>query len=88
MKFRILFLISVTIFGSLSIANIVVLSSGRIDVGTPVCEIFNDREGTHCANVFCSGTAPNFSTCYDSNNNETTLSDQSTQICELPPGGC
>lgn len=88
MNYRILFLVSIIIFVSLSTANIIVLSSGRIQIGTPACEIFNDNSGTRCANVRCSGNAPSGSTCYDTAGYPTTLSEQSDSICELPPGNC
>lgn len=88
MNYRVIFLISIIILVSLSIANVVILSSGRIQIGTPVCDIFNDNSGTRCASIRCTGSAPSFSTCYDDLNIVTTLSEQSTQICELPPGGC
>ena len=88
MNYRMLFLISVGMFLCLSIASIVVYSTGRIQTGTPVCTIFNDNSGTRCATIQCNGTAPSGSTCYDDQNNVTTLFDESEQICQLPGTAC
>lgn len=44
MIYKILFLVSILILISLSIAN-VVLSSGRIQVGTPSCSTWTSPEG-------------------------------------------
>ncbi len=40
MNYKILFLVSIIIFVSLSVANVVVLSSGTIEIGTPRCEVY------------------------------------------------
>jgi hypothetical protein len=88
MTYRILFIMSAIIFLSLSILTVVVVSSGRMQVGTPTCQIFNDNGGTRCGVVSCNGSQPSGSTCYDMNNNPTTLSEQNAQLCERPPGGC
>lgn len=88
MNYRILFLVSIILFVSLSIANVVVFSTGRIQIGTPACEIWNSPEGDRCATVRCSGSQPSGSTCYDDSNNQTTLTDQRATICELRPGRC
>lgn len=88
MNYKILFIASIIIFISLSVVDVVVLSSGRIQVGTPVCEIFTDNGGARCASIRCSGTDSSDQTCYDDTGNVTTLFDQTAQICEFPPGGC
>lgn len=88
MNYRILFLISIIVLISLSIANFVVLSTGRIEIGTPDCSLFKDNSGDQCAVVFCSsviGNEPNGSTCYDDSGYPTHLRDQSDQLCEFPP---
>ena len=87
MNYRLLFLVSIIIFVSLSIANVVVFSTGRIQIGTPDCSTFNDNSGTLCATVFCSsilGNEPSGSTCYNDSGYPTHLRDQSDQICESP----
>lgn len=86
MKCKIPFLISILVFLCLSIAN-VVLSSGRIQVGTPSCQVFTSPEGQRCATVFCAGSQPSGS-CYDNQNNPTSLSQQRKDICERFSGGC
>ncbi len=75
-------------FVALLIANVVVFSTGRIQIGTPSCEIWNSPEGDRCATVKCNGTQPSGSTCYDNSNSQTTLFDQQTSICELRPSHC
>jgi hypothetical protein len=83
MNCRILFLFSITLFLSLSIANIMVLPAGRIQVGIPVCQLFNDQSGTHCASISCNGSEPSGGTCYDNFNQPTHLTEQHRQICEF-----
>lgn len=87
MNYRILFLVSILIFVSLLIAN-VVLSSGRIQIGTPDCYIWYSPEGDRCATVRCAGSEPSGSTCYDNQNLSTTLRDQRDDTCEIKPGAC
>lgn len=88
MNYRILFFVSIIVFVFLSIANVVVLSEGRILIGTPRCEIWTSPEGDRCATVRCVGSEPSGSTCYDDSNPPltTTLSDERAEICERPPG--
>ena len=91
MNYRLLFLVSIIIFISLSIVNFVVLSTGRTQIGTPACSFFNDNGGDRCALVSCSsiaGNEPSGSTCYADDGYPTHLSDQSAQLCEFPPGRC
>lgn len=92
MNYKILFLVSIIIFLFLSITNVIVLSSGRIQIGTPLCSTFRDYSGTRCASILCSsvvsGGEPNGSTCYDDQGIPTHLNEQSVQICELPNNAC
>lgn len=88
MNYRILFLVSIIIFVSLSTANILVLSSGRIQIGTPTCSLYNDQSGTKCASISCNGSEPTGSTCYDDQNSPTHLSEQSRNICVTPLVNC
>jgi hypothetical protein len=83
MNYRILFLFSIALFLSLSIAGIVVLPVGTIQVGTPVCQLFNDPSGTHCAAISCNDSEPSGGTCYDDLNQPTHLYEQTRQICEF-----
>lgn len=90
MNYRTLFLISIIVFVSLSIANVVVLSSGRILIGSPRCEIWTSHDGDRCATVRCVGSEPSGSTCYDDSTPPltTTLANERDDICERPPGRC
>ncbi len=56
MTYRILLSISIGLFIWLSAANFVSLSSGTMQVGTPVCEIQTEESGVRCGRVRCSFT--------------------------------
>lgn len=89
MNYRILFISASILFVSLITVNLVTYSAnniftGRVDVGFPVCDIFNDASGTRCASVYCFGNQPSGETCYRNDNTTTTrLTDEEDQICEF-----
>lgn len=88
MIYRLLFKFLILTFLFLSIANVVVTSSGRMQVGTPKCQIYNEQSGRKCARLYCDATGVTLSssdTCYDNNGNITRPSEQYDLICEPTP---
>lgn len=90
MIYRRLSIASILILILLSVANIIVLSSRRMQVGTPVCQIYNEQSGRRCARLYCDATGFTLSSsdiCYADNGSITRPSEQYDLICE-PTGNC